>query len=229
MIGVIIEGITGSGKTRLVGHLQRVLATRAPANTKLFIGEHYTERALEHLQEAGTLVPPTVIAHLHGLFGLLDPLRAAKQRSRFRDHAGNTTVLVIMERFLLGRIAIMRIHDPETWKLTPELVASITELYRRADECGLRRVILRVTPEAIRERVLSTRHHRNAAWCEHLAAQGDDDAIVQRYVREQNLLLEPSEALRSVVEPVYVDVDAVWEDAEYATVAEDLVHRLFAR
>jgi thymidylate kinase len=229
MIGLIIEGITGSGKTRLLGHVQRVLATRAPSNTKLFIGEHYTERALEHLQEAGTLVPLTVIEHLHQLFAVLDPLSAAKQRSKFRDRAGNATVLVLMERFLLGRIAIMRMHDHDAWKLTPELVASITELYRRADDCGLRRVILRITPEAIRDRVLSTRHHRNAAWSEFLAAQGDDHAIVHRYVREQNLLLEASEALSSIVQPVYVDVDAVWEDSEFEAVADDLVRRFFGR
>lgn len=229
MLGVIIEGTTGSGKTRLAGHLQRVLAAGAPSNTKLFIGEHYTERVLEHLQEAGTLVPATVLAHLHQLLAVLEPLRAAKQQSKFRGRAGNTTVLVVMERFLLGRIANMRVRNREHWTLTPDLVAAIAELYRRADECGLRRVILRIAPEAIRERVLSTRHHRNAAWRDFLLAQGDDDAVVQRYVSEQDILLEAAEELRSIVHPVYVEVSGGWDDSAYASAAEDLVRRFFPR
>lgn len=228
MIGVVLEGVTGSGKTRLVGHLQRLLAAGAPSNTKVFLGEHYTERMLEHLQEAGTLAPKAVFAHLHEMLGILEPLRAAKQRSKFRERAGNTTVLVIVERFALGRIAGMQLRDPAAWALTPALVDSIDALYRRADGFGLRRIVMRVAPEAIRERVLSTRRHRNAAWSEHLAGQGDDEAIVARYTREQRLLLQMSEAL-SVVQPVYVDVAGVWDDAEYARTAEALVHRFFSR
>lgn len=75
MRGCIIEGVTASGKSSIFRQIQRNLLDKQPANTKLLLSEHYTERTLEHLMHAGELTEDRVIAHLRGL---LEPLRQLK-------------------------------------------------------------------------------------------------------------------------------------------------------
>lgn len=222
MKGIILEGVTGSGKTRIFGHLQRMLTAERPSNTKIFLSEHYTERVLEHQRESGTLTPAVVLDHLQRMIGMLESLRSAKAASKFSGRGGNATVLVVVERFLLGQVALMSTSDPSSWRVSPPLVDAIAALYRRIDACGLRTIVLRVLPDAMRDRVLSTRRYRNAAWCDYLASLGDDDAIVARYTAVQNTMLEHSRSLEAIVQPTFTEIGADWEDDQYEAVADDL-------
>ena len=47
MAGIILEGVTGVGKTRLFHAIQAWLAENRASNTKLLLSEHYSERVLE--------------------------------------------------------------------------------------------------------------------------------------------------------------------------------------
>lgn len=228
MKGIILEGVTGSGKTRIFGHLQRMLAAERPSNTKIFLSEHYTERVLEHHRENGTLTSAMVLDHLQRIIGMLESLRSTKVASKFSGRGGNVTVLVVVERFLLGQVALMSTSDPSSWCVSPPLVDEIAALYRRADACGLRTVVLRVAPDAMRDRVLSTRRYRNAAWCDYLASQGDDDVIVARYTALQNSMLEHCRRLDAIVQPTFIEVGADWEDDQYVAVADDLKCRFLS-
>jgi len=229
MNGILLEGITGSGKTRLFGHLQRILADRARSNTKILLGEHYTERVLEHLRDGGTLTPEQVLAHLHGVLNMLDALRSAKAASKLRDRRGNATVLVVMERFAISQIAAMALAEPAACLLSASLVEAIAGLYQRADACGLKTVVLRVAPSAIGERVLSTTSYRNAAWRSYLARSGDDEAIVRHHTALQDALCACCRTLQGIVRPEFIDVAGACCEDEYASVAHDLARRFLAR
>lgn len=229
MKGVILEGVTGAGKSRISSHLQRILASDAPSNTKLFLGEHYTDRVLEHLRDGGKLTPAHVLVHLHRITSVLSPLRVAKADSKFAGRDGNTTVLVVIERFLLGHIASMTIAEPGSWSLAAHVVDAMAALYQNVRDCGLHTVVLRIAPEALGERVLSTRRYRNAAWRDYLARQGDDDAIVRYHGALQGVLLDYCGTLQAIVQPTFVDVGADWGDHQYAAAASDLARRFLAR
>jgi hypothetical protein len=219
MRGVILEGVTAAGKTRLLGHLQRLLADRS-SNTKVVISEHYTERMLEHRWEAGTLSEDEVLVHLNEVLDVLEPFRRAKSVSKFAGRGGNTTVLVVLERFLLGFFPTLRLLDPRRWELTPRLTADIAKLYERAESYGLRRVVLRIEPAAMRDRVLSTKAHRNQAWGDYLSKIGDEAAIVDHFIRWQDILLETCRTLEDIIQPTFIDVGMGWDDDRYRTVAE---------
>ena len=88
--------------------------------------------------------------------------------------------------------------------------------------------MLRVAPDAMRDRVLSTRRYRNAAWCDYLASQGDDDVIVARYTALQNSMLEHCRRLDAIVQPTFIEVGADWEDDQYVAVADDLKCRFLS-
>jgi len=56
MRGIIIDGVTASGKTSIIKNLNISLSESKPPMTKFFISEHYTERMLEHLKDDDQLI-----------------------------------------------------------------------------------------------------------------------------------------------------------------------------
>ena len=52
MRGIILDGVSASGKSSILNLVQQRIVKEYPSSTKLFISEHYTQRMLEHKLEA---------------------------------------------------------------------------------------------------------------------------------------------------------------------------------
>jgi thymidylate kinase len=72
MRGLIVEGVTASGKSTLLRLLQRHLADEHPSRTKLFLSEHYTERILEDAKARGTLTFEQALSHMTDVVATLN-------------------------------------------------------------------------------------------------------------------------------------------------------------
>lgn len=219
MVGWIIEGITGMGKSVIFARLQEKLAQWAPANTKLYFSEHYTERVLEAERKQGTLTPGQVIAHGHDLLGVPAMLAQKKDASIFAGRAGNAEPVVVFDRFVLGLLAEM--------EKDAVAAGSLAELYGLADRLGLARIILRTAPEHVAQRVISTRLHRNAAWAAHLERLGDDATLAAHFVAMQDRLLDFVDRHGAVIKPQFIDVEADMGVADLHALADGLVAEAF--
>ena len=208
MRGCILEGVTAVGKSTIFRRIQQRLFEEHSAQTKLLFSEHYTERMLEHHREANEMSELRVVEHLRELLDPLQILRRQKAQSKFAGRSGNASVLAVLERFLLGHVANMRMQEKRSWAGTGQEAGFVADLYRTADDCGLARIVLRCSDEGLALRILSTREHRNAAWSTHLRTLGDDDRIVDYYRAWQNHLLEFADRHSAQVKPIYVNIPA---------------------
>jgi hypothetical protein len=204
MRGCILEGVTASGKSTIFRRIQQRLFEENPAQTKLLYSEHYTERMLEHLLEANELTELAAVEHLKELLQPLRMLSGKKARSKFAARSGNASAIAVMERFLLGHVANMRMQDTRSWRGSKEEDAFVAGLYGAADECCLARIILRCDDDGLAHRILSTREYRNAAWSAHLQMIGGDDRIVEHYRTWQSHLLEFASRHQAKIKPIYV-------------------------
>lgn len=217
--GLILEGVTGSGKSTLLRALQRRILDRYPNRTKLVFSEHYTERMLEHHKEEGALTEAMVLEHLGTMLEPVEKLAAMKARSKFAARGGNSNVLAIYERFLLGHVANMRMRDERSWVLLGEATGT---LLCRVERLGFQIVVLHVPEQDLGKRVLSTRAWRNQAWKDHLAQIGDDAAVVDYYCAWQRHLQSAASTLlgRS---PLTVDASMLATLADYDELATKLL------
>ncbi|KAA5597306.1 hypothetical protein [Blastochloris sulfoviridis] len=222
MPGFIIEGVTGVGKSIVFKRMQALIGERHPANTKLLLSEHYTERVLEHAKEAGTLTEEQVAKHLVDLMAVPAMLKSMLEGSKFRGRAGNASPIVLMERFLLSHVANMRMLGLGQWQRNHDFVA---RLYAQADDCQIVRIVLRCRDEELPARVLSTRRHRNTHWSSHLDSLGDDSQIADFYRCWQRHLLDFAETHATTIQPVYVDIGADMDPVAFRRVADELYER----
>src|SRR5215472_6637793 len=142
MVGLILEGVTGAGKTRLFHALQAWLTENRASNTKLLLSEHYSERVLESRRKTGMLEEGEVVAHLVKLLQPLRDLDRLWSQSGFPSASGPARVVAVIERFLLGHMVNMKGRETGRW---PSACAPAIEgLYRKATMLGLRTVVLRL-------------------------------------------------------------------------------------
>lgn len=224
MRGVAIDGVTGAGKSIIFRGLQQRLVRLRPSNTKILLSEHYTERMLEHLKGKGTLTEARVLSHINSLLDPLGLLAGQKAGSKFAERAGNTDVLVVMERFLLGHIANMRMACATSW---PNESLRAVNVAKRARLLGLIPVVLVVSDSSLPGRVQSTRSRRNPAWSEYLDSIGDDEAVVDHYRSWQAHLLDAAKRVPGL-EPIMIDVSESNSPDQLDRVAAELFDRFFA-
>jgi hypothetical protein len=225
MAGIILEGVTGVGKTRLFHAIQAWLAENRASNTKLLLSEHYSERVLEARRKVGALAEDQVVAHLDKLLQPLRDLEGLWAHSGFPPAAGPARVVAVIERFLIGQVVHMRCHQPHRWPNT--CAPAIEGLYREASTLGLRTVVLVLPADRLAERIRSTRAHRNAAWSAFLDGFGNDGAAIAHFERWQALMHETVEQWRAVVQPEIVDMSDVTGTNDYADLARKLCEATF--
>ncbi|MBN9087694.1 MAG: hypothetical protein J0J01_12360 [Reyranella sp.] len=225
MAGLILEGVTGAGKTRLFHAIQAWLARNRASNTKLFLSEHYSERVLEARHKAGDLGEGEVVAHPDGLLQPLSHLERLWSQSGFSAASGAARVVTVIERFLLGHMANMKCRQPDRWPAA--YAPAIEGLYRRADALGLRTIVLVLPAGVLAERIRSTRAHRNAAWSAFLDSFGRDDAAIAHFAHWQALMLELIARLPPIVQPKIVDMSDVTRPEDYADLARRLCEEIF--
>lgn len=195
MRGVIIEGVTASGKSSLLRLLQRQLFLERPSNTKLFLSEHYTERVLEDSKADRTLTYNTCLAHIKEITNMLADLASWKATSKFGSVAGNAEVFVLVERFFGAHFANLRLAGNAP--LPDSILDAAIDVYRVLSEMGISVVLLTVRADCLSAAIADTRIRRNRAWNEYLGSIGDSQAVAAYYTKWQAELIAFYETLSS--------------------------------
>lgn len=185
--GYVIEGVSGVGKSRLLGALQAELVRRRPGCTKLVLSEHYTERVFEDARARGEADFDDVLAHTRRLVEQIDALFGIKARSKFDGRRGNAGICVLVERFLGSHAA--HLWRSERLDLTSVEPAAIQRQYARLAEHGVVPLVLHIAPESLAEAISETRRLRNEAWSAHLDSLGDGAQIRAHFQCWQEHLL----------------------------------------
>jgi hypothetical protein len=195
MRGVIIEGVTASGKSSLFRLLQGRLFLERPSNTKLFLSEHYTERLLEDSKAKRTLTYDTCLAHIKEITKTLAHLASWKATSKFGSVAGNAEIFVLVERFLGAHFANLQLADNAP--LPDAILAAAIDIYEVLSEMGISVVLLTVRADRLSAALEDTRIRRNRAWNEYLESIGDSQAVSAYFARWQAKLIAFYETLSS--------------------------------
>ncbi len=176
----------------------------------------------------GELTEDRVLTHLNALLLPVRQLKVQKSDSKFADRAGNTDVLVVFERFLLGHVANMQMQNTDHWTGTRRWDTEIAALYASTDVCGLTRIVLRCCDDDLGRRILATRAHRNEAWSAFLNTTGDDDQVVAHYRMWQSHLLALADQHREAIKPVFVDIKAGDDLARLRALGDDIYRDFIA-
>jgi thymidylate kinase len=218
MRGLIIEGVTGAGKTTVLKLVQRRLADERPGCSKLILTEHYTERVLENAKAAGTLSYESVLAHIDDVVSQLEHIDGWKTSSKFRDVSGSAEIIALVERFFGTHVANLTVMLG--CGLTSEAFRTAERIYGRLATIGIRVAVLALPEAALRVAVEDTRHRRNDAWRAYLDSIGDRGAVEAYHIRWQEQLLEFYARLREVCDIEIITLAA--GSGTYESVSERL-------
>jgi hypothetical protein len=187
MRGLIIEGVSASGKSTILRTLQEQLAIQRPSCTKLMLSEHYTERLLEVAKHDGSLSYETALDHVADLVVTLRHIANWKTTGKFSGVGGNAEILVLIERFFGAHVANLRVSSHS--ELPDNVRRAASDLYAELHSMGFSIAVLTVSPEMIPTLIADTRHRRNAEWGRYLNSIGDARAIESHYSSWQNELI----------------------------------------
>jgi hypothetical protein len=221
MKGIVLEGVTASGKTRLLAAVQRQLVAKRPSATKLVLSEHYTDRLLEEPRKHGKLAFSEALHHVHDVISTIRTLDRLQRGGKFAGRGGDSDVYVIVERFLGSHAAYLARGGVFP---TPAEHDAVVALYREMAEAGLRTVVLRLPADVLPAAVLDTRKHRSTAWRAFLGSHGPDDtAIAAAFAAWQEALLGFYASLPAELRPHVVDVPDPRDDAAAERLAGTLL------
>lgn len=164
---LLVEGVVATGKTTILGELQRTDLWRERP-TKILLSEHYTERVLE-------LTTPTVAARVELLtqhVDMAEDLHRLWSGSRF-SHERNLEPLIFFERFHLTHAA--QIAD----------LAPFIRLEERLLAMGALLLFLHHPPCRLLERIKATERVRSGQWKLWLRSLGSDEDIAHYFLSLQ--------------------------------------------
>ena len=212
--GRIIEGVSGSGKTRLLGEIQVQLARQKPGSTRLVLSEHYTERVLEEDRHPGRLSFMDVLRHTSRIVEQVEALAELKRDSIYENRRGNAGVQVLIERFVGSHAANLALSGGSAVALATEEAGEARRQFERLGARGVVPMVLEVTRDRLQASLRSTRQHRNVEWTRFLDALGTDVEATQRFLLWQEHLLAFYEIIGLPYQRLTVpahDDDAAWE------------------
>jgi hypothetical protein len=219
--GLIIEGVVASGKTTLIKELQHILVNKHPARTKIYIGEHYTERILENEKAKGSLTAKATIDLASKIVEELESIAAWKSESKFCHNQGNAVIDSTLERFLGSHYANLKTLN--LWHSNSQNESRIIDIYNRLEILGFSVVILKLPDSLISQAVMSTKLCRNTGWSQYLKTIGNDEEVESYYLNWQNKLLEFYNTLSKHIEIKILMVDPIHSKDGYGELAASLV------
>ncbi len=219
--GLIIEGVVASGKTTFIKELQHILVDKHPARTKIYIGEHYTERILENEKAKGSLTAKATIDLASKIVEELESIAAWKSESKFCHNQGNAVIDSTLERFLGSHYANLKALN--LWHSNSQDESKIIDIYNRLEILGFSIVILKLPDSLISQAVMSTKLCRNTGWSQYLKTIGNDEEVESYYLNWQNKLLEFYNTLSKHIEIKILMVDPIHSKDGYGELAASLV------
>lgn len=177
MQGLLIEGISGAGKTTVLNGLRGRLPSLAQEAHLLFT-EQYTQRLVTCTTDKAELYE-IVTKLLSHYVTFLEGLKSRYDVSIFPSHPRRLSIDVafLFERFHLGQYILRGFAPDDTF----------SDLDSRLAVLGAKLVVLTIPENLIYERcVLSTQRFRGSGWKEYQAAwKLDNGGLVARYTEEQ--------------------------------------------
>lgn len=190
MRGIIIDGVTASGKTSVLKILKQSLEASKPEMSKIFLSEHYTQRMLEHKKESGDLCFNDVKIHINEILNSLKVYDAMLKKSKFNNDPRGAELLVVLERFFLTHMIELNLNNEEEKYLL--------NIYNELEEYNVKQFLLVIPEELMRDRIMSTLKYRNEYWEQFLYSLGKtEDDIVKYFIDWQRKMLSKTEEIRN--------------------------------
>lgn len=207
MKGIILEGIPASGKSRVIAAL-RQQPTFLRQHSTIVLGEHYTERAIEHL---AAQTPDRYEMHMNRVMACLEPLRVLTVDGKvFADHGARIRLRYVLERFHLTNVAR---HGGDEMML--RRVENTLNPYHPTV------VLLTVPPEQIEARLRDAAERRQNGFAEYVQQYGESWAEAANFFRAlQDRYLELYQHSR--LAKLTIDVGSLTIDQAGEQLAEEL-------
>lgn len=172
MNGLILEGIPAVGKSCALQALRACPEFQQRLST-LILSEHYTERAVEHVEE---VAPVRYERLMYRLLAALEPLRVlGVEGPVFADGGAKARLRYVFERFHLTNILAHANGDLAML----HRVENTLRVYQPVT------VLLTVDPAEIEPRLQDTLARRNPGWQTWLLRQGRDLPAVAAHFADQ--------------------------------------------
>jgi hypothetical protein len=180
--GLVIEGVSGIGKTCLLRSLQIALAERRPGSTSLFLSEHYTERVLEDLRAQSALTRADILEHVETcIMPIIEGTVGMQSNSKFDGRDGTPLVRIIIERWVGGMFANLAADRVGMTPRDATANARISSNLSRLRELGITVVVLYAENKHLFSLVRSTLSHRNTKWAQYLDRLEKEHGDIGRY------------------------------------------------
>jgi hypothetical protein len=203
MSGLIIEGVTGSGKTRILHALRKLLAAESGFQSQLWLSELVTDRILEDDRKADKICGSEIQSHLDTLIQPIEGLHQLLAQSKFGGASGASELLVVLERLILSHLSHPEQPRCDHFYGPKQIRAHFSKL----NALGFKQVVLVIPPEHLRDRVLSTLQYRGDCWRDFLFSKGNEESIVDYFAQWQDRLLANATQYEDQIPTLRITVD----------------------
>lgn len=209
MRGIILEGISASGKSSILTLIQQRILQEYPSSTKLFISEHYTQRMLEHKLESQSLASDDVKDHVDKIISNLSTYQDMLDQSKFAGRLSGADAFVTIERFLLTFLATQGVITADY----PE--ESAKKQLSQLSELNIRQYLLVLSENTLRDHIARTLTHRNDQWAHYVESKGGIDKLTSESLEWQNNFLSQAKRFNDIIRTETVEVEG-WNYEEIA-------------
>jgi thymidylate kinase len=206
--GIILEGISGSGKTAVLNALLKSERyTNRNYLSSLILSEHQTQRVLERKDREQGLVKQDNIELLQNHIDYISEINNRLSEMAWCDNKSTAMRFpYFLERFHLTHVVQ---YSHINWKDVKQFDEKLAIL-----NCRL--CILTIDRNSISERILS---RQNTGWQEYIRRFGNNEhEITDHFVKQQNDLLELAE--KSRLETLTIDTGTKEADETVDTLAD---------
>ncbi len=183
-VGIIIEGVCGSGKTSFLRHFRQSLEfLSSPWLSQICLTEHHTQRVLEPIEKCGNLRKED---HLNLMTAILGFIRELEKRAAIHDwHQRKKNahrISFILERFHLTHVTN---YPYLCWD-------DISTIDRSVAELNATLILLTADADTLSKRLYDPQ--RDPGWFEYLSTIAQTkDGVVLHYLAQQQQLIKLSE------------------------------------
>jgi hypothetical protein len=212
MRGIILDGVSASGKSSILALVQQRIVKEYPSSTKLFISEHYTQRMLEHELEAKTLSADHVEQHVDEIIDNLDRYQDMLNKSKFANNPSGAEAFVTIERFLLTFLATQEIDlsDYSEYKAQQQL--------KKLGDLNITQYLLVLSESNLKEHIARTLTHRNDKWAEYINSRGGVNGLVKHSLEWQEYFISLADTFKDVITTEIIEIN----DWNYEKIANKL-------
>lgn len=219
MKGIILEGVSASGKSTVLKLLQKKILDEKPNSTKLFISEHYTQRMLEHKLEAGELDFKTVQNHVDKVINNIKTYQKMLDESKFASNPSGAEAFITLERFLLTFIAT---HHNTLDNIYSTKVAH--KQFQNLKSMSITQYVLVLSKDRLKENLERTLTHRNEFWASYVESKGGVDGMAQTSFEWQERILSLTKELQNSIVTKVLEVG----DWNYQGIAKEIYDDVYA-